>query len=568
MFWGALLYADTTGGYAQDFFDYGIGARYLGMGSAGRTIATDATAGYWNSALLPKVSGINISCMSTTLMGLTQYNQYGVSCPLSYTDVIGLNYFSTNVDGLEVHGKTLPTTSTPASYFSAGNTAVMLSYGKQLFENLNIGITGKYAQRTVYGSQDSVTALDIGFLSELFGIQFGGNVRNAYAQVVGDTSDTYPLDFDFGFNTHIFNWLICADASRITRKDIAYAAGIEWPLIQIKNNVDLRIRGGWNSNQLSCGVGLMLAPMVLDYAFIVNDTSQSHIFSLGMSLLDNTNLKNMEKAEAYYRKALQAIESRDYDLAQKNIEAGLQEYPDLFVLKELGVHLSKAIAIEGKMPSQTHDTVTTHILSDIIYSFLKADFDTVLDDSEFLYQHYQTMDYYDIQNYFEKEIGRSSKYKNKKMISELLSEALSSILYNNNVDNSNKLLLRALYFEPDNVSALKRLGSNYYIAGKTTEANALWQKALKLSPDDEELRNLLHKGKITKADLTQIQGIPAAGVDAVWNCLVKAQLINERGFVNLAVNPLTQPLGLPEELQKYEQALRHYIYASIQEVNS
>jgi len=48
-----------------------------------------------------------------------------------------------------------------------------------------------------------------------------------------------------------------------------------------------------------------------------------------------------------------------------------------------------------------------------------------------------------------------------------------------------------LAFEPDNITAYKRLGSAYWSLGKKDEARKVWQEGLKYAPQDEELKSAL-----------------------------------------------------------------------------
>ncbi len=49
--------------------------------------------------------------------------------------------------------------------------------------------------------------------------------------------------------------------------------------------------------------------------------------------------------------------------------------------------------------------------------------------------------------------------------------------------------------EPDNLLALKLLGSAYYAQGKTAQARVAWEKGLKIAPNDPELNKFLPKVK-------------------------------------------------------------------------
>jgi tetratricopeptide (TPR) repeat protein len=48
-----------------------------------------------------------------------------------------------------------------------------------------------------------------------------------------------------------------------------------------------------------------------------------------------------------------------------------------------------------------------------------------------------------------------------------------------------------LELSPNNILALKRMGSAYFLLGKKSQAEKVWKRALKLTPNDEELKGFL-----------------------------------------------------------------------------
>jgi len=57
-----------------------------------------------------------------------------------------------------------------------------------------------------------------------------------------------------------------------------------------------------------------------------------------------------------------------------------------------------------------------------------------------------------------------------------------------------------LELEPTNLLALKRLGSAYYALNKADKAKEIWENALKIYPDDDELKQFLKRQEIKKEE--------------------------------------------------------------------
>lgn len=80
----------------------------------------------------------------------------------------------------------------------------------------------------------------------------------------------------------------------------------------------------------------------------------------------------------------------------------------------------------------------------------------------------------------------------KTVIEQKLDTALEAI-YDGKYELAGVECELVLVLEPDNVVAYKRLGSACYAQGKLKQAKTAWEKALKLSPTDPELKRFLQK---------------------------------------------------------------------------
>ncbi len=411
----AADFCSIMGGYTADYLDYGIGARILAMGSAGRTIACDATTGYWNPAALPNVIDFNFSSMSTTLMGMTKYSQFAVSIPLSNSEVIAASYQGLSLTAMELHGQNgADPNANPEGYFNSGKNSLMLSYGRKLCPNSNIGITAKLADRSVFNSQDNAVAFDVGYWADAGIIQWGGNIRNAFSFVWGDTSDQYQMDADIGSSIHLNNWLFSLDLARIMRGPIAYYLGAEYSMFSLGDSFGMKLRGGINPDEISLGVGFETMPFVLDYALLIRQTSLDHIFSLGLSFDDNAKKKEQSAADKWYQKTILALDDHQFSFASRLAHEGLIEFPDHLGLQ----HIEKNIgfALYSLSLDSGSDHRYSYLLQNTLCLYLKQDFPKALDTVEYLVQNFQSKQAMDIRDIIEKNAGRISKYKGKNIL--------------------------------------------------------------------------------------------------------------------------------------------------------
>ena len=459
------------------------------MGSAGRSIATDANAGYWNPALLPFVREINMSGMTTTLMGMTKYNQLAVSLPLNENDVIAGTFLGFNVDQMELHGIIDDPTSTPEGYFSTQKSALMVSYGHKVSPSVNVGLTGKYGSRRVYNSQDSVMAVDAGTYMNFGDFQCGGTLRNIFAIKLGEqTDDNYELDFDFGTSLKMDKLLLSIDVARVLRKDPSFFLGAEYSAITIKDEFDLKLRGGINSNEISLGLGIQTTPIFFDYAFLIRPLSQEHLLSMGLSLENSTLKNNPYEGEKWTKKAFEAIDKNEFSVAKQYIQAGLKQDPNNQKLKLLDNQVGYILEIIANRFIK--DSNGQRLLYESVHTMINGDYDKSVDIAEYLSRKNNAIQVFEYKKLLETMTGRVSKFKGIDLVRNNIDQSQKERLANH-IDQSVKLLKEVLYYEPGNIDALKLLGDSYVLLNEGKMARESYEKAHQLQPDNKDISDTL-----------------------------------------------------------------------------
>jgi hypothetical protein len=169
--------AGTT---SAKFLSVGVGPRANAMGGAFTSIASDATALYWNPA------------------GISDFEKYQAF--FNYTNLfndldINLNYFAFVIPAAELGSFGLSVTAldygemdvTTEYYpegtgekFSAASYAFGLSYAKTLTEWFSAGITVKYITEKIFNSSANGFAFDAGtlFITPFYGVKFAAMISN------------------------------------------------------------------------------------------------------------------------------------------------------------------------------------------------------------------------------------------------------------------------------------------------------------------------------------------------------------------------------------------------------
>ena len=153
----AFAQSKKTPKYSNEFLNVGVGARALGMGKVQASLATDATAGYWNPAgltgLTHKYDGVLMH--SELFSGIVKNDYAAFAMPLDEKSAIGVSVLRLGIDniadtrglineyGYVDYGK--------IKYFSVADYALLLSYARKIgkIEGLSVGANAKVIYRNV-----------------------------------------------------------------------------------------------------------------------------------------------------------------------------------------------------------------------------------------------------------------------------------------------------------------------------------------------------------------------------------------------------------------------------------
>ncbi len=154
---GAAHAQTNTPKYSNEFMNLGAGARSLGMGKVQVSLATDATAGYWNPAALTNLSAKydGVLMHSELFSGVVKNEYAAFAMPLDEKSVIGATLLRTGVDNIAdtrllINQYDGSIDYSRITYFSVADYALLLSYARKLGpEGLSVGANAKLIYRNV-----------------------------------------------------------------------------------------------------------------------------------------------------------------------------------------------------------------------------------------------------------------------------------------------------------------------------------------------------------------------------------------------------------------------------------
>jgi long-subunit fatty acid transport protein len=132
---------------AYQFLKIGAGARGIGMGESFTAVANDVTALYWNPAGLTQFADNQAVFAHTEYVVDIKHEFAGVAYHLTPTDIVGVSLTSLHMDDMEITTETQPKGT--GRYFSFGDVALGLSYGRTMTDQFSFGLTVKYIEETL-----------------------------------------------------------------------------------------------------------------------------------------------------------------------------------------------------------------------------------------------------------------------------------------------------------------------------------------------------------------------------------------------------------------------------------
>ena len=224
----------NTPKYSNEFMNLGAGARSLGMGKVQVSLATDATAGYWNPAALTNLSAKydGVLMHSELFSGVVKNEYAAFAMPLDEKSVIGATLLRTGVDNIAdtrllINQYDGSIDYSRITYFSVADYALLLSYARKLGpEGLSVGANAKFIYRNV-GSYANAYGFGIDA-----GVQYnhGGWRLGLMARDITTTFNAWSVDADKFKASAAVGDQIPVNSTEITLPRLVLGAGYQFKL--------------------------------------------------------------------------------------------------------------------------------------------------------------------------------------------------------------------------------------------------------------------------------------------------------------------------------------------------
>jgi hypothetical protein len=246
-----------VGTTAAKFLSIQVGPRALGMGGAYVSVATDATAMYWNPAGIARLENREFYVSHSEWLADLSFDYLGLVLPLGDLGAVGLNFTALTMPDMEITDELNPEGT--GLTFSAGSFAVGLSFARNLTDRFSIGANVKYIVENIWNSSSKGIALDVGtlFNTPFKGIRLGASISNFGSKMRIQGEDLLvqkDIDESIAGNNETINAFLATDRFDLP---LLLRIGISWDVLNTESSrLTLAVDGAHpndNTEYLSIG---------------------------------------------------------------------------------------------------------------------------------------------------------------------------------------------------------------------------------------------------------------------------------------------------------------------------
>lgn len=490
-------------GRPGELFNFGAGARSLGMGSAATAVVNDVTSVYYNPAGLGLLPAREVVFMRAVLYEGANYDYLGYAQNKSKTaGGWGLEFIRLGIQGAEGRDEF----NNPTGGFGYSETAFSFASGWRgvLHPNMSLGVRGKLLQRSLAGSSDRLIGVDFGaqagpWMGER--LTLGAVASNVVGLKTGDTDDKLPTLLRVGAAYKVVGPLsIAGDFSN----DGEFRLGTEYAFGMVA------VRLGMADQGLSFGGGLVFKNRYrMDLAVLSHPSlGMSQRISLGYRFGTVTPAATKGRKMQFFAgqflgQAQAALKKRDYLKASLALETGIGIDPKLGG-GEWRAKAERLRIVVKKMDLEAHpeeadalsqETEAAYIAYAALDAYLSREEDRAVllahaasgqEPSKGAYRHL-----------LDALAGLSGKPVDRDLLlppgrlAELKMKKAVDAVYARRFEGAIVLLREALWLDPENAAAWTKLGSAYFAVNDKTRAAEAYRKALELAPADAKLKEFM-----------------------------------------------------------------------------
>ncbi len=278
--------AENYYGMANDYLQYGAGARSLAMGGAYVALADEASASYWNPAGLAQIEEHQFLSMYAPFFEGTSYNFISYVHPLRRLGNLVISdvfLYSGGFEEVSAGGEVTGKSS------SVWKNAAIVSYANRVHRSIFVGASLKLINEEVMGYSGSGQGIDLGILCKPSDrLSIGLALQNVLKPKVTlrYEPDVYKVNVKGGMALSLLSHrlTLTADINKLADEKAYFCAGLEicpWEKISRYSLNKVALRLGINHLQrITLGMGLRIKFLSLDYAFNSHRMGDLHRFGL------------------------------------------------------------------------------------------------------------------------------------------------------------------------------------------------------------------------------------------------------------------------------------------------
>ncbi len=517
--------------YAAFYEEINIGARAVALGGAFEAETQDVSGIFYNPASLTNLKGAEIfTAYESMYLGLSDESSlkrvaFSAGAPLNikqkYFGTAGINYYKFELSDLYeetiigiIHGYPIKRNL----FYGLQLKVLKVGYGKTKYTEINPVFEGGY-NKYAFGQ-------DIGVIYILDNMNFGFSILNINQPDVGlKHKNKVKRNIRTGLSIKM-NKLNLSSAVTYFQSSIRFRAGFEtWffsKRLFLRGGMNL---GSWDYRNISVGFGYARDKYKIDYAWKyplsgINDILGSHQLSFN-----------------YCFELFKVKEEEIKEKEEISIE-GLEEPISVYLIEKPVDIPQEEVLKADSLIKEANGYILSGLFIEAFKKFKEAD--DILIKNEYVKKRLLKVE--QIVRYFPevKGVGRKERLVRNGIIGYIYSaphDALNNIIYANqlwpgdrnirkilivvkeefpdifeekkgmigtnmveqNLEKSLEMIYTGRYseavlkcrevlsLEPDNITALTRMGSAFWMMGKKDKAYNIWKKVLKLDPYNKEI---------------------------------------------------------------------------------
>ena len=497
--------AGESGGQPGQFLQYGVGARALGMGGAFYAVADDASAAYWNPAGLAYLQRKEITTMQASLWEQTSLTYFGYAHPTATKGTFAFGMATLSSAGFEkVTALFNPQTNEPTSVTTNGTfadqqRAMIFAWGKEATETTSFGISLKQVTRQLDSSSDSTLTMDASamrIMGPYYRLALG--IQNVFSKTSGDTSDKYPVTLKLGNSMHLFKdrLLLSLDLAKSQSTDLSWRFGGEyWAARWFAFRFG--ILAAPQIQETDFGIGFRFEHLQFDIAQGIHDLGASTRFSVGYRFGRSRDDRSADQIKLLIEQGYDAFKEGDFQLAALRLNQALDAAPNNKQVKAMVARLQMVV---GYVPQALGgEEFQTYVRKGVVSYVDGRDLRSSVNALRYAYnKNSKDEKVLALLNMVEKEAGVTEVTRRVEgpetftFVDQKLYDARQSV-YDGKYDIAVRRAQDILDLEPNNLMALKVMGSAFFMMEEKAKAKAVWKRVMEIDPTDKVVADFIKR---------------------------------------------------------------------------